>query len=145
MSLYVVDRGGATIFTVAGQIISRAKCFLVLSPSLLAFLEDFYFSVIAIVAKQNYICSFIYVIIFYVIICYMFMFNVTPHNKLMLICDNAAYVAPPFKKNLDIDPTYRLTSVRRVKVCTVMARYAVPISNHDPQCDIYLRQSRNTS
>jgi hypothetical protein len=41
----------------------------------------------------------------------MFMFNVTPHNKLILICDNAAYVAPPFK-NLDFDPTDVRTYIR---------------------------------
>jgi hypothetical protein len=45
---------------------------------------------------------FIYVILFYVIISYTFISDVSPHKKLMLICDNAAYVAPPFK-NLDFD------------------------------------------
>jgi hypothetical protein len=65
----------------------------------------------------------------------MFMFKVTPHNKLILICDDAAYVAPPFK-NLDVDPTYKRT---------VMARYDVPSLIDDPQCDVCLRQSRNAT
>jgi hypothetical protein len=57
--------------------------------SLLAFLED------KSIQYYSYHCKtklymFIYVIIFYVIISYMFMSKVTPHHKLVLICDNAA-------------------------------------------------------
>jgi hypothetical protein len=32
------------------------------------------------------------------------MFNVTPHNKLILICDKASYIMP-LVKNLDLNPT----------------------------------------
>ena len=55
MSLYVVGRGGATIFKVgANQFASEAsESFLVLSPSLLTFLED-----------KSIISAHLYVIIF---------------------------------------------------------------------------------
>jgi hypothetical protein len=63
--------------------------------------QIYYFSIKAIVAKQNYICSFI---CYYILCNYKLHVHVqgnAPHNKLILICDNAlyaAYVAPPFKK-----------------------------------------------
>jgi hypothetical protein len=60
--------------------------FLVLSPSLWHFGgQTSYFSIIGFVAKQiNYM-------LIHVITNYMRMFNVTPHNKLILKCDKAAY------------------------------------------------------
>jgi hypothetical protein len=52
------SRGGATVLKVGGQIISLAKNFFVLSPHFFGILggQTYYFSIIGIVAKPNYIC-----------------------------------------------------------------------------------------
>jgi hypothetical protein len=60
----------------------------------------------------------------------MFIFNATPHNKLILICDKVAYVAPPFK-NLDFDATDVSIYGHQVTL-----RYAVSSPTNDPQWDI---------
>jgi hypothetical protein len=68
----------------------------------------------------------------------MFMFNVTPHNKSILICDMSAYVML-LLKNFDFDPT----DVRIYGHAAICADLMVPSLANDPQWNICLRQSRN--